>query len=107
MNNTIAANRTFVALDLAAAAHRRRMARDMVDRRDRPLRDRMLANARWMIKEARDCRIIATRERNAQVYAQIAARLDEMGDTIRSDIFRNAERQLRQGTAKPKLGFLP
>lgn len=50
-------NRACHALDLAAAAHRRRMSVGLSP--NHPLRLRMLANARWFIAEARRQRLMA------------------------------------------------
>lgn len=50
-------NRTCHALDLAAAAHRRRMSAGL--KTTDLLRIRMLANAHWFLAEARRQRLLA------------------------------------------------
>ncbi len=50
-------NRACHALDLAAAAHRRRISAGL--KTTDPLRIRMLASARWFLAEARRQRLLA------------------------------------------------
>lgn len=80
--------RTFAAMDLSAAANRRRRATEMTGPHDKHMRRRLLDNARFLIHEARYCRLKRQEAAEADRWIEEAARLEAAGETILASIAR-------------------
>ncbi len=84
--------RTFAAMDLSAAANRRRRAAEMGPH-DKPMRRRLLDNARFLLLEARHCRMKRKEAERADEMNAIAAKLESAGEPILASSFRNEARK--------------
>lgn len=87
-DQSLGAFRVFAAMDLAAAATRRRRAAEMGSPHDRPMRRRLLDNARFLILEARHCRMRRQEAAKADAWRAEAATLEAMGEPILAGVAR-------------------